>query len=39
MKQTLLVKLAPAPDQHASLLRTLETCNAACIAIAEVAYE
>jgi putative transposase len=39
MKQTLLVKLAPTPEQHASLLRTLETFNAACNAIAEVAYE
>jgi len=38
MKQTLLVKLAPEPEQHASLLRTLETFNAACNAIAEVAY-
>jgi putative transposase len=39
MKQTLLVKLAPEPEQHAALLRTLETFNAACNAIAEVAYE
>src|SRR5215472_12200284 len=39
MKQTLLVKLAPMPDQHAALLRTLETFNAACNAIADVAYE
>jgi len=38
MKQTLLVKLAPTPDQHASLLRTLETFNAACNAIAAVAF-
>jgi putative transposase len=39
MKQTLLVKLAPEPEQHAALLRTLEAFNAACNAIAEVAYE
>ncbi|HEY7339460.1 MAG TPA: RNA-guided endonuclease TnpB family protein [Ktedonobacterales bacterium] len=38
MKQTLLVKLAPEPEQHASLLRTLETFNAACNAIAAVAF-
>jgi putative transposase len=38
MKQTLLVKLAPPPDQHAALLRTLETFNAACTAIADVAF-
>jgi putative transposase len=38
MKQTLLVKLAPTPDQHAALLRTLETFNAACNRIAEVAF-
>jgi IS605 OrfB family transposase len=39
MKQTLLVKLAPTPEEHAALLRTLETFNAACNAIADVAYE
>ncbi len=38
MKQTLLVKLAPTPEQHASLLRTLEAFNAACTAVAEVAF-
>ncbi len=38
MKQTLLVKLAPTPEQHAKLLRTLETFNAACNAIAAVAF-
>ncbi|HKW21105.1 MAG TPA: RNA-guided endonuclease TnpB family protein [Ktedonobacterales bacterium] len=38
MKQTLLVKLAPTLDQHATLLRTLETFNAACNAIAAVAF-
>src|SRR5215831_1150880 len=39
MKQTLLVKLAPEPEQHASLLRTLEAFNRACNAIAAVAFE
>jgi IS605 OrfB family transposase len=38
MKQTLLVKLAPTPDQHAAVLGTLETFNAACNAIAVVAF-
>jgi putative transposase len=38
MKQTLLVKLAPTFEQHASLLRTLQAFNAACNAIAEVAF-
>src|SRR5579859_2486249 len=38
MKQTVLVKLAPTPAQHASFLRTLEAFNAACNAVAEVAF-
>ncbi len=38
MKQTLLVKLAPTPDQHAALLRTLEAFNAACNAIAVASF-
>src|SRR5215469_11723246 len=38
MKQTLLVKLAPTPEQHTALLRTLEAFNAACNAIAQVAF-
>ncbi|HEY7343365.1 MAG TPA: transposase [Ktedonobacterales bacterium] len=38
MKQTLLVKLAPTQVQHTALLRTLETFNAACNAIAFVAF-
>jgi putative transposase len=38
MKQTVLVKLQPTPDQHAALLRTLEAFNAACNAIARVAF-
>src|SRR5437868_2497878 len=39
MKQTLIVKLAPDSDQHAALLRTLETFNAACNDIAGTAFE
>jgi len=39
MKQTLLVKLAPEPEEHATPLHTLEAFNATCNAIAEVAYE
>jgi IS605 OrfB family transposase len=39
MKQVLVVKLAPTPEQSAALLRTLETCNAACNEIAGVAFE
>ena len=38
MKQTLLVKLAPTQSQHAALLRTLERFNAACNAIAGIAF-
>jgi putative transposase len=38
MKQTLLVKLAPTAEQHSALLRTVETFNAACNAIAAVAF-
>jgi predicted transposase len=38
MKQTLLIKLAPTSEQHASLLRTLETFNAACNDLAGTAF-
>jgi IS605 OrfB family transposase len=38
MKQKVLVKLAPTPEQYAALLRTQEAFNAACNAIAEVAF-
>jgi putative transposase len=38
MKQTLIVKLVPEPEQYAALLRTLETFNAACNDIAGVAF-
>ncbi len=38
MKQTLAVKLAPTPTQHAALLQTMERFNAACDAIAATAF-
>jgi predicted transposase len=38
MKQTMLLKLAPSPEQHTALLDTMHAFNDACNAIAEVAY-
>ena len=38
MKQVIVVKLVPEPEQYASLLRTLEAFNAACNWIASVAF-
>jgi putative transposase len=38
MKQTMVMKLDPAPEQHERLLRTLETFNAACNEIAQTAF-
>src|SRR5207253_1845740 len=38
MQQTLAVRLAPTPEQHAALVMTLERFNAACNAIAQVAF-
>jgi len=38
MKLTLLVKLAPTPEQHQALLGTMEIFNEACNDIAKVAY-
>src|SRR6266849_1725370 len=38
MKLTLAIKLAPSRAQHAALVATLECFNAACNAIAEVAF-
>src|SRR5438132_13152219 len=38
MQQTLAVKLAPTVEQRAALVATLERFNAACNAIAEVAF-
>ena len=38
MKQTMVLKLDPTPEQHERLLRTLETFNAACNEIAQTAF-
>ncbi|NVZ11809.1 transposase, partial [Allochromatium humboldtianum] len=38
MKVTLQLKLLPAPEQHAALLKTMQVFNDACNFIAEVAY-
>jgi putative transposase len=38
MKQTMLLKLAPSPEQHQALLEAMHAFNAACNGIAEVAY-
>src|SRR5216684_3764331 len=38
MKLTMAIKLAPSRAQHAALVATLERFNAACTAIAEVAF-
>ena len=38
MQQTLAVKLAPSVEQYATLVATLERFNAACNAIAQVAF-
>ncbi len=38
MKQTMLLKLAPSPAQHAALLETMHAFNDACNVIAETAY-
>ncbi len=38
MKQTMLLKLAPSPEQSNALLETVHAFNDACNAIAEVAY-
>jgi len=38
MHLTLLIKLQPTPEQQATLLATMERFNAACNAIAEVAF-
>lgn len=39
MNLTLMVKLLPTTEQHLALLETMERFNAACNAIAEVAFE
>lgn len=38
MKQTLVVKLAPTPEQHAGLLGTMERFNTACGWLAGIAF-
>src|SRR5438874_2562997 len=38
MQQTLAVKLAPTPDQHAALLATMERFNTTCDWLASVAF-
>jgi putative transposase len=39
MKQTMLLKLMPTPEQAAALLDTLHAVNAACTYAAEVAFK
>ena len=39
MKQTLMVKLAPSPEQYDALLETMEKFNEACNSIADIAFE
>jgi len=39
MKQTLMIKLAPSPEQHQSLLETMERFNEACNYISKLAFE
>ncbi len=39
VKQTMLLKLAPSPEQQTALLETMHTFNDACNAIAQVAYD
>ncbi len=38
MKQTMLLKLLPAPEQHCALLDTMHAFNAACTYVAAVAF-
>ncbi|MCW3052006.1 MAG: putative Transposase, OrfB family, partial [Chthonomonadales bacterium] len=39
MKLTTVVQLQPSPEEHAALLQTLRTCNAACDRISRIAFE
>jgi putative transposase len=39
MKQTMLLKLITTPEQHAALLETMRAFNAACNAVAAVAFQ
>src|SRR5579872_683094 len=38
MKQTMLLKLVPTPEQHRALLETMHAFNAACNYVAGVAF-
>jgi putative transposase len=38
MKQTMLLKLVPTPEQHTALLDTMHAFNGACDYVAQVAY-
>lgn len=38
MKQTMLLKLIPTPEQHHALLETMHAFNAACTYVAQVAF-
>jgi len=39
MKQTMLLKLAPSPEQHTALLDLMHAFNDACNSIAETAFK
>src|SRR5947207_3332703 len=39
MKQTMLLKLAPSPEQHIALLETMHAFNDACNEIVQVAFD
>jgi putative transposase len=39
MKQVIVLKLQPSPEQHQALLATLQAVNRACQYVADVAYE
>jgi putative transposase len=39
MKQVIVLKLEPSPEQHAALLSTVEAFNAGCQYVADIAYE
>jgi putative transposase len=39
IKQVIVLKLEPSPEQHAALLSTMEAFNAACQYVADIAYE
>ena len=39
MKQTLVIKLAPTPEQHRALIKTMESFNRACNYASKIAFE